>query len=113
MKSSTITAIAMVLALSTPALATMPLLTPEPKPPSVAACRAWAVTQDEEAIDMWGRLESGKSSRRLGIKRLAGSCMGHRPPEITGLGSSAGFDESYCNEHRRIKACKGGVMHLN
>ena len=89
-----------------PANATMPLLTPKPKNPTPAACKAWAATQDDDAMEMWGIQEDGTSSRTVAIDRLARSCMGQRPPEIVGFGSSVGFDKSYCRNHPTFKICK-------
>jgi hypothetical protein len=86
--------------------ATMPLLTPKPQNPSLAACGAWAAKQDDDAIEMWGIQEDGTSSRAIAIDRLARSCMGQRPPEIVGFGSSVGFNEAYCEKHSTIKLCK-------
>ena len=86
--------------------ANTPLLTPKPKKPSQAACREWAAKQDDDAIEMWGTQEDGTSSRISALDRLARSCMGQRPPEIIGFGSSAGFDDEYCKRHPKFKLCQ-------
>jgi hypothetical protein len=86
--------------------ATMPLLTTEPGNPSPSSCKAWARKQSDDAIQMWGIQEDGTSSHNVAIDRLARSCMGQRPPEIVGFGSSAGFDDGYCKKHPAAKICK-------
>lgn len=86
--------------------ATMPMLTSSPKPPTPTACKKWAAKQDADAIGMWGIQDDGTSSRAVALRRLANSCMGHRPPDIVGFGSSAGFDEAYCEKHTTLKLCK-------
>jgi hypothetical protein len=86
--------------------ATMPVLTPNPKIPSPTACEEWAAKQDADAIEMWGIQENGTSSRAVAIHRLARSCLGQRPPEIVGFGSSVGFDDAYCEKHPNIKLCR-------
>lgn len=86
--------------------ATMPSLTPKPNPRTPGACKAWAAKQDEDAIYMWGTEEDGTHSRSIALDRLARSCLGQRPPDIIGFGSSIGFDESYCAKHAAIKLCK-------
>lgn len=91
--------VAMLCTLSHGAFATMPTLTPKPKPMTPAACEKWAASQDDDAIGMWGIQETGVSSRDLALRRLALSCLGDPPPEIVGFGSSAGFDEGYCRKH--------------
>lgn len=91
---------------NTSAHATMPLLTPNPKPPTTAACKAWAAEQDADAIQMWGIQEDGTSSRAVALRRLSDSCVGRSPPEIVGFGSSAGFDATYCGKHPKAKLCK-------
>jgi hypothetical protein len=84
----------------------MPLLTPKPNPASAETCQKWAASQDDDAIEMWGIQENGSSSRDIALLRLALSCLGDRPPEIVGFGSSAGFDASYCKKHRGAPICK-------
>jgi hypothetical protein len=92
---------------TTSAHATMPMLTPSPKPATPTACKRWAAKQDADAIDMWGIQADGSSSRAVALRRLADSCMGHRAPEIVGFGSSVGFDEAYCKKHPTLKQlCK-------
>jgi hypothetical protein len=85
--------------------ANMPMLTDEPRPSSPAACKEWAAKQDDEALEMWGIQEDGKSSRGVGINRLASYCMGQPKPEIVGFGSSAGFDRDYCKKHQEQDLC--------
>lgn len=85
--------------------ATMPMLTDQPKPALPATCKEWAAKQDDEALEMWGVQEDGKSSRTVGINRLASYCMGQPKPEIVGFGSSAGFDRDYCNKHQEQDVC--------
>jgi hypothetical protein len=91
---------------TTSAHATMPMLTPEPKPPTPTACKRWAAKQNADAIDIWGIQDDGTSSRAVALRRLADSCIGHRPPDIVGFGSSVGFDEAYCEKHTTLKLCK-------
>lgn len=87
------------------ALATMPMLTDQPRPASPKTCKEWAAKQDDEALEMWGIQEDGKSSRAVGINRLASYCMGQPAPEIVGFGSSAGFDLDYCSKHQEQDLC--------
>jgi hypothetical protein len=91
--------------IATPAQATMPLLTPMPATHSKAACDKWAAVQDEDAIEMWGVLESGGTSRKAALLRLSRSCLGIKPPKIVGFGSSAGFDRDYCSSHPKAGIC--------
>jgi hypothetical protein len=93
------------LVLATDARATMPLLTAEPKPATPDACRAWASSQDEDAIELWGIEEDGTSSPEVAVQRLYLSCLGQQPPEIVGFGSSVGFNEAYCKKHPKQKIC--------
>src|SRR5262245_36268905 len=88
------------------AQATMPLLTEEPRPPSLAGCLKWAEGQNEDALEMWGIQDSGKASRDIAVLRLALSCLGDKKPEIVGFGSSIGFDLVYCRKHRTVPICK-------
>ena len=59
---------------TTSAYATMPRLTPEPKPATPTACKEWAAKQDNapdaDAIEMWGIQENGISSRDVALRRL-------------------------------------------
>lgn len=87
------------------AFANMPMLTEKPIEPSLQACNGWAAKQDDEALEMWGIEENGKSSRVVALKRLAGLCMGEKAPDIVGFGSSVGFDRDYCKKHRQQKVC--------
>ena len=87
------------------ALANMPMLTDQPRPPSPMACKEWATKQGDEALVMWGIQEDGKSSRAVGLNRLASYCMGQPKPEIVGFGSSAGFDRDYCSKHQEQDLC--------
>jgi hypothetical protein len=91
--------------LATSASATMPTLTPTPDPATPDACKAWAASQDEDAIEMWGIQESGDSSPEIAVQRLALFCQGDQPPEIVGFGSSVGFDDAYCQNHPKQKIC--------
>ena len=65
--------------------ATMPNLTPEPKPATPEACRAWAKNQSDDAMDMWGIQEDGTSSPEVAVQRLTASCLGQPVPEIVVL----------------------------
>ena len=58
------------------AQAMMPSLTELPSGRNLETCQRWATSQDEEAIYMWGLLESGKNSDDVGKLRLALSCLG-------------------------------------
>ena len=86
--------------------ATMPLLTPKPNSRTSASCKAWAATQDEDAIYMWGTEENGTHSSSVALDRLSRSCMGEQPPDIVGFGSSVGFDKAFCAKHSAIQLCK-------
>jgi hypothetical protein len=86
--------------------ATMPTLTPTPSHPTEEACGTWAAAQDDDAIYMWGMQKDGTTSKEVAINRLAGSCMGTKPPAIVGFGSSDGFDQAYCKNHAAQKICK-------
>lgn len=90
------------------AFATMPPLTEKPSKPSLAVCQKWAKKQDEDAVYMWGLQESGKSSPVFAQLRLTLYCLGDTPPEIVGFGSSAGFNQSYCERHSDATACHSG-----
>lgn len=70
---------------NTSAHATMPLLTPNPKPPTTAACKAWAAEQDADAIQMWGIQEDGTSSRAVALRRLSDSVCGALAARNRGL----------------------------
>ena len=91
---------------STCAQANMPTLTPKPRSPSPALCQKWAANQDEEALYMWGMQESGGSSNKVAVSRLASFCLGRKSPEIVGFGSSVGFDDNFCDKHRSAKICQ-------
>lgn len=88
------------------ALAMMPSLTEFPVIRTGESCQKWAAVQDEDAIAMWGLLESGKTSEDVGKLRLALSCLGDRPPEIVGFGSSVGVADQYCRTHARMPVCR-------
>jgi Sel1 repeat len=88
------------------ARATMPPLKPKPQTLSLAACKQWAAKQDQDAIEMWGIQENGTSSRAIAVDRLARSCLGQRPPEIVGFGSSVGFNDAYCKKYPKFKICE-------
>lgn len=89
----------------------MPALTDVPKPSSPTVCKEWAAKQDDEALEMWGIQEDGKSSRTVGINRLASFCMGQPKPEIVGFGSSEGFDRDYCIKHPEQDLCAAHHTH--
>jgi hypothetical protein len=91
--------------LATAAHATMPVLTATPKPATPESCKAWASSQDEDAIWMWGTQEDGTTSEVVALQRLTASCLGEEPPEIVGFGSSVGFDDAYCEKHPQQKIC--------
>ena len=86
--------------------ATMPTLTPEPKPGTPKACNEWAANQDSDAIEMWGIQENGNTSRDVGLRQLSLYCLGQSPPEIVGFRSSVEFDEAYCKTHPKFKICE-------
>jgi hypothetical protein len=98
------------LLVTTSAYATMPRLTPEPKPATPTTCKEWAAKQDNapdnDALEMWGIQENGISSRDVALRRLFLYCLGQSPPEIVGFGSSVGFNEAYCEKHPTTKLCK-------
>jgi len=96
-------AIMLILAGISNANATMPMLTDTPNSPTLSACRDWASKQDEDALDMWGIQEDGKSSSKVAIRRLTDSCMGKPKPAIVGFGSSVGFDRMFCKKHPKLK----------
>lgn len=98
-------AIAALITLATEAHANMPALTPHPSKANVAACEKWASSQDEEAIYMWGTLQSGGSSNAVGVGRLTATCLGDPKPDIVGFGSSVGFDDAYCKKNPKHKIC--------
>lgn len=99
-------AILLVVSLVPRAQATMPPLTPTPKPASHSACERWAARQDEDAIYMWGTMEAGGTSKPFAITRLTAFCMGGEKPDIIGFGSSVGFDDAYCAKHRAAPICQ-------
>jgi hypothetical protein len=88
-----------------PAHATMDLI-PSPKSITVQACQKWAAEQDEDAFEMWGLQDSGKSSHTVAVKRLIDSCMGRPVPEIVGFWSGVGNANAYCKKHMATKLCK-------
>ena len=55
---------------------------------------------------MWGVLKDGGTSRDVGLMRLVLSCLGDEQPEIVGFGSSAGYDESFCEKHADYGVCR-------
>jgi hypothetical protein len=91
---------------STYASASMPALQAFPGNPTILTCNRWAESQDEDALYMWGILESGEHSEAVGQKRLATYCLRDVKPEIVGFGSSAGFDEAYCLKHKDQAICR-------
>jgi hypothetical protein len=90
--------------------ATMPSLSPKPPVRSLSACQGWAAKQSDDAIEMWGILEHGSTSRDIAVGRLTRSCMGGPAPEIVGFGSSAGFNQEYCRKHQASKICKDSTV---
>ena len=99
-------ALAFALLLPRGALATMPLLSDEPSSRTPATCQTWAGKQDEEALEMWGVMKDGGTSRDVGVMRLTLTCLGDEQPEIVGFGSSAGYDESFCAKHADWGVCR-------
>lgn len=93
------------MSLSSPALSSMPVLTPSPSPATAATCTHWALQQDEDALYMWGTTESGDFSKVDAIRTLVGFCLGREAPDIVGWGSSAGFDDAYCEKHANAQIC--------
>ncbi len=90
---------------ATSARATMPMLNDTPRQRSPVTCKDWAAGQDDDALEMWGIQESGSSSRDVAIDRLTRFCLGKKSPDIVGFGSSAGFDEAYCENHKKAAIC--------
>ena len=88
------------------AQATMPVLSPAPHPPSLAACQRWAARQGEDARYMWGMQKAGGLSDTVAVARLTASCLGRKPPDIVGFGSSVGFDNAYCETHEAAGVCR-------
>jgi len=88
-----------------PAFATMPMLTSKPNHPTTPACGRWAERQSGDAIYYVGIRRGGTTSREVAVARLIDSCLGKEIPDIVGFGSSAGFDERYCNAHRGAGIC--------
>lgn len=99
-------AAAILAAAVTPSAASMPRLTPLPSPATLDACQRWASAQDEDALAMWGIMESGQTVRDVGTLRLSLMCLGDRPPAIVGFGSSAGGDAAYCKANPRTPICR-------
>jgi hypothetical protein len=97
------------LLLSTSAWATMPMLPDMPKNKSPKSCKVWAqqaIKGDDDITMMWGLQESGDSSARIAVKRLASSCLGKEMPEIVGFYSSAGVAQAFCEAHKQTRLCK-------
>jgi hypothetical protein len=84
----------------------MPAPATLPTPPTVAVCQAWALSQDANVIENWGRQKNGTSSREIAVRRLTRSCMGGGNPQTVGFGSGAGFDTAYCRKHPRAEICR-------
>ena len=95
-----------VVAAASSAQAMMPSLSDLPRDRTMLTCQQWAGSQDEEAIYMWGLLESGKTSEDVGRLRLALMCLGDRPPEIINFGSSVGAADQYCKHRLRAPICQ-------
>src|SRR3954470_22592690 len=87
------------------AYATTPLLTERPNQISPTACKAWAAEQDDDAIEMWGIQQDGRSLPSVALDRLTRHCMGEPTPEIVGFNSSVGFNELYCRKYPTTKIC--------
>ena len=68
-----LTILTFTLLVTTSAYATMPRLTPMPKPATPTACKEWAAKQDNapdaDAIEMWGIQKNGISSRDVALRR--------------------------------------------
>lgn len=88
------------------AFAMMPTLTAFPAVRTAEACQRWAAAQDDDAITMWGLMESGKTSDEVGRLRLALSCLGDQPPEIINFGSSVGAADQFCRHKPRAPICR-------
>jgi len=91
--------------LAGPALATMPKLTATPSSRTLASCQQWAASQDDDAKEMWGLLESGSVNGDVALLRLTLTCLGDIPPPIVEFGSSAGAAQAFCKAHRRAQIC--------
>ncbi len=89
------------------ALATMPSLTEEPSKKTEKSCKKWALAQknSDDAYYLWGIMPDGKSSDEVAYARLFNYCLTGERPEIVGFGSSAGFDQLYCENHKDQQIC--------
>ena len=87
--------------------ATMPVLDEMPRVRTDQACWAWAGQQiyHEDVAAMWGVLDDGNYDPAVAVRRLADICVGKPKPEIVGVGSSIGYYNNYCQNHRRQKIC--------
>jgi hypothetical protein len=56
-------------------------------------------------LSICGAFKTMAKSPLVAIERLARSCMGQKKPEIVGFGSSVGFDQAYCKQHRSERIC--------
>ena len=88
------------------ASANMPTLTKRPAPLTPQACKVWAASQSEDAIYMWGQLESGDTSSDVAIQRLTRACLGEKAPRIVTFGSSAGAADVYCQSAPATPICR-------
>jgi hypothetical protein len=84
----------------------MPTLTPMPQQRSPEEYDLWAKRQSDPAFEMWGLQVDGRSSKDVAVDRLASYCLGQKPPEIVGFGSSIGFTEDYCTRHPKTRICR-------
>lgn len=93
------------------ALATMPTLTDEPAHKTVRTCKLWAKAQraQSDAYEMWGILSDGETADEVAYLRLFAYCLTGDTAEIVGFGSSAGFNESYCQKHSDQPICKASA----
>ena len=89
------------------ALATMPELTATPAERTPSSCQSWAAKQDNDAVEMWGYMKDGGTSRDVALMRLTLSCLGDEQSDIVGFNSSAGTNEDFCHRHADWGICKG------
>ncbi len=101
-----LTSIVLLLQHST-AWSTMPQLTREPSKKTEKSCKKWALAQknSDDAYYLWGIMPDGNSSDEVAYARLFNYCLTGERPEIVGFGSSAGFDQLYCENHKDQKIC--------
>jgi hypothetical protein len=87
--------------------ATMPVLDEMPPVRTDQACWTWAGDQiyHQDIAAMWGVLDDGNYDPAVAVRRLADVCIGKSKPEIVGVGSSIGYYNAYCENHRRQRIC--------